>query len=343
MTKTGVRRRSLAACLAAVALAAGGCSAGDDRRDSRAPDKVTVLTAFGSFGREGYIYVAKERGYFAKHGIDATVEAGQGATQNLGLLTAGKAQFTVNDLSGVWILQGNGKFPNVRAVAAIQQNTLNSIMTLEASHITSARDLVGKTIGGTPGSTSELLWPAYAKLAGIDPGSVRWQHMPPQETPLVLAAGKVDGIGQFVVASGTVEKAAGGKKTRALAYSDVITDLYGNGIITTTKMIQENPDLVRRFRDAILEALVWSVEHPQEAGQILHQAVPATGAEAAAGELAKMRPYVYSSGRAGKIDKNRVARSVAILSGAGVINRQPSVYELVDFDFAEHAYGEAAR
>jgi NitT/TauT family transport system substrate-binding protein len=57
-------RQQLAVCLATLLLS-GGCSAtAQDRADGRV-DKVTYLTAFGSFGREGFAYVAKAKGFFA--------------------------------------------------------------------------------------------------------------------------------------------------------------------------------------------------------------------------------------------------------------------------------------
>ena len=190
-------------CLAVVLLS-GGCDADGDEQADAPVDQVTYLTAFGAFGREGFVYVAKSRGFFAARHIEVDIQAGQGATSNLKLLVAGRAQFSANDLSGVWILQGKGQFPQVRAVAAIQQRTLNSIMTLDGSGITGPKDLPGKKIGGTAGATPELLWPVYAKLSGLDPKAVTWVHMAPPLTPAALASGKVDGIGQFVVASGTV-------------------------------------------------------------------------------------------------------------------------------------------
>jgi NitT/TauT family transport system substrate-binding protein len=328
--------RQLAVCLAALLVVAAGCDADapDTDQSPDAPvDKVTYLTAFGAFGREGFAYVAKERGFFAARHIDVNIQPGQGATANLGLLAAGRAQFSANDLSGVWILQGKGQFPKIRTVAAIQQRTLNSIMTLEGSGITGPKDLPGKKIGGAPGATPELLWPVYAKLVGLDPKSVTWVHMSAQLTPAALASGKVDGIGQFVVASGTVEKAARGRKTRALAYSDVINDLYGNGLVTTTAMINNQPDLVARFRAALLEGLVWSIQHPAEAGQILHTMVPTQDATAAATELEKMASYVTEAGQVGVLDENRVVRATAILAGAGAITHTPAPHELVDFGF----------
>jgi NitT/TauT family transport system substrate-binding protein len=338
----GVRRRLVAAALLTTVLLTAGCSgsedSGGDAAAGQSTDKVTFLTAIGAFGREGYAWVAKEKGFFSKRNIDIDIQPGKGATFNLTQVSSGNAQFSANDLSGVWILQGQGKYPEIRTVAAIQQGTLNSVTVMADSGITSARDLVGKTVAGAAGASPLLLWPAYAKTAGVDPAAVTWR--PAEATQLIplLTQGKVDGVGQFVVASGSVEAVAKGRKAHVLAYSDLLTDLYGNGLVTTQKLAAENPDLVGRFRDALLEGLVYSVEHPDEAGEILNKAVPETRAATAAGELKLMQPYVLSGGKAGVIDPARVARAMAILSGAGVIPQNPPAPDkLVAFDLAPKA------
>jgi NitT/TauT family transport system substrate-binding protein len=206
-------RQQLGVCLAAVLATAGvaGCTTGtSDAGSARNPDKVTYLTAFSVFGRETYMFTAKEKGFFAKRGIDVDIQAGNDASENLRILASGRAQFSANDLSGVMILQGQGKYTDeVRAVAAIQQHTLNSIMVPASSTINRPRDLEGRTLAGAPGATPQLLFPAYAKLAGFDPGKVRWVNAAPAQTLAVLASHQADGIGQFTVAVGTVTNAAG--------------------------------------------------------------------------------------------------------------------------------------
>ncbi|MEV0394138.1 ABC transporter substrate-binding protein [Polymorphospora rubra] len=315
-----VARRAAAAVVVGLMAVTAGCTTGEPARAPDGADKVTYLTAFASFGREAYAWVALEKGFFRDRGIEVEIKPGQGSADNLKLLAAGQAQFSANDLSGVMITLGQGDYQgDVRAVAAIQQRTLNSITVLESSGITTPADLVGKRVGGVPGGAPMLLWPAYAKLAGIDPGSVQWVNAPAQQTPGLLAAGRVDGIGQFTVARGTVEKAAQGRPVHLLPYSDVIADLYGNAVIAPMSLIRDDPDLVRRFSEAILEGLVYSIDHPDEAGQILHKHVPSADPAAAAQEVALMQPYVLSNARAGVLDPERIARAIAVLQGAGVI------------------------
>jgi hypothetical protein len=65
------------------------CTGSDEQ-----PNEVTYLTAFGSFGREGYAYVAQEKGFFAKCKIRVDIQPGQGVSSNLQSLASGKAQFS---------------------------------------------------------------------------------------------------------------------------------------------------------------------------------------------------------------------------------------------------------
>ncbi|MFC0527267.1 ABC transporter substrate-binding protein [Phytohabitans kaempferiae] len=324
-------KRVSAAALVAV-LATGACDSGGEP-ETAPPDKVTYLTAVGAFGREAYAWVAKEKGFFAEAGIEVEIRPGSGTVENLGLLASGRAQFSANDLSAVMIVLGNGKYrQDVRAVAAIQQRTLNSVTALSGTGVETPRDLAGRTIGGVRGGAPWLLFPAYAKLAGIDPASVKWIGVEAAQMPKLLAVRKVDGVGQFVVARPAVEKAAGGRPAVVLPYSDVLTDLYGNALVTSTTVLREDPDLVRRFADALLAGLVYAVAHPAEAGQILRRYVPTADPVTAAAEIELMAPYIRANGLVGVFEPARVARAVAILRGTGIVTGELATTDLVAFD-----------
>jgi NitT/TauT family transport system substrate-binding protein len=278
--------------------------------------------------------VAKEKGFFAEAGIDVEIRPGSGTTENLGLLASGRAQFSANDLSAVMIVLGNGKYrADVRAVAAIQQRTLNSVTLLAGTGVSTPRELSGRTIGGVRGGAPWLLFPAYAKLAGLDAATVKWVDAEAAQMPKLLATGKLDGVGQFVVARPAVEKAAGGRPAVVLPYSDVLTDLYGNALLASTKVLREDPDLVRRFAGALLAGLLYTIGHPEEAGQILRKYVPTADAATAAAEVRLMEPYIRANGVAGAFEGARVARAIAILRGTGIVTGELPTTDLVAFDF----------
>jgi NitT/TauT family transport system substrate-binding protein len=336
------RYRALLVSVLSMALigAAGGCTSSKAEPAASGEnklDQVTYLTAFGAVGRDAFAWVAQEKGYFKEAGLDVTIQLGAATGENLKGLAAGQAQFANLDLIGAWILAGKGDYKDFRTIAAIHQQSLVSIVTLEGSGITSPKDLEGKKVGAATGSVNQLLFPAYAKLAGIDASKVQWVNAQPPQLPALLAGGQVQALSTFLIGSKGIEKAAGGKKAVILPYSKYLGDLYGNGIITTSKIAKENPDLARRFRDASLKAVKYSIEHPDEAAQILKKAQPAADITAAVGEITLMTPYVSSGGAIGAMDQERVARAIATLQAGGLIPAGLTPDAVVDFGITPKA------
>jgi NitT/TauT family transport system substrate-binding protein len=345
-----VHRRTFTRTLAAVTLATAlavtaGCSDGSDAtpdaNGAQSLAKVTYLTSFGTFGRDAYAYVAKEKGYFKEAGFDVDVKPGAGTGDNIKLILGGQAQFTPIDLTGGLLTAGKGgKDPGFTAVAGIQQRTMAAIITLDGNNIAAPKDLEGKTLADLPGSVVRNLFPTYAKLAKIDATKVTWVNGTPQTLMGTLASGQVDGIGQFVVGKPTVETVAKGKKAVLLPYSDYLQDLYGNALITSTAYAKANPDKVKKFTAALLKGLEDSITNPEEAGRILQKYVPTANPQAAAAELTLMASFVRSEASGvpvGALDSQRVARSIAILQGSGAIPAGLTPEQMISFDLVPKA------
>ncbi|MCA2212196.1 ABC transporter substrate-binding protein [Jidongwangia harbinensis] len=328
------------ALVAALLVAAVGLSActGDSDGDSGASsgkvDKVTYVTAFGAVGRDSFIWLAKEKGYFRDVGIDVEIQKGAGNVQNLTLLKSDQAQFAALDFTGAVIQSGTGKFTDWRAVAAIHQQTLVSIMTTKDTGITAPADLAGKTVATGSGSVSELLFPAYAKLAKIDAKTVKLQGAQPTALNGLMAKRKVDALSTFLLSQKALENVSK-KEVVVMPYSTYLSDLFGNAIIAKPALIASNRDLVKRFTSAALKGLQDAVDNPEEAATILNRAEPTAAVPAAVGELKAMKPYVAPPGGAplGHIDEQRVARGIAVLQSAGLMPPGMSPDKVVDFGF----------
>lgn len=339
-------RTVAAAALAAALVLVSACSSGSDSSDSASGDgasmkKVTYLTSFGNFGRDSYAWVAKEKGFFKEAGFDVDIKPGQGTGGVIQQVIGGQADFGPIDLTGGILQLGGegGENKDFVAVAAIQQRTMAAIVTTQDKGITTPKDLEGKTLADTPVSVVRNLFPTYAKLAGIDASKVTWQNGEPQTLIGTLASGKVDGIGQFVVGAPTV-KAVTKKEPVMLPYSNVMTDLYGNALITSKKLAKEEPETVKKFTAALLKGLEYSLANPKEAGEILKKNVAEANPVAAAAELELMAGYVRSSNSGtaiGTLDSGRVAKSIAILQGAGALKQNITPDQVVDFSLAPKA------
>ncbi|MFG1831245.1 ABC transporter substrate-binding protein [Micromonospora chersina] len=338
--------RTVAAAALATALAlVGGCSSDSDKSDDgksgngAALEKVTYLTSFGNFGRDSYAWVAKEKGFFKEAGFDVDIKPGQGTGSVIQTITGGQADFGPIDLTGGILQLGNGQAKDFVAVAAIQQRTMAAIVSVEGKNIATPKDLEGKKLADTPTSVVRNLFPTYAKLAGIDKDKVTWVTGEAQGLIGMLGSGAVDGIGQFVVGQPTVEAVAK-KKPVVLPYSNVMQDLYGNALITSSKIAKEKPEMVKRFTAALLKGLEYALAHPDEAGEVLKKNVPAANPAAAAAELQLMAAYVRSSNSGtaiGTLDSGRVAKSIALLQGAGALKQNLTPDQIIDFSLAPKA------
>jgi NitT/TauT family transport system substrate-binding protein len=337
-------RTFAAAALAATLVAAAGCSDDSDGKGSsggtQSLEKITYLTSFGTFGRDAYAYVAKEKGYFKDAGFDVDIKSGNGTLENLKAVVSGNAQFTPLDLTGL-LLAAGGKQPitGFAAVAGVQQRTMAAIISLQGNGINTPKDLEGKTLTDSPSSVVRNLFPTYAKAAKIDYTKVKWVDGTPQTLMGTLAAGKTAGIGQFVVGKPTVEAIAK-KPAVVLPYSDYLQDLYGNVLVTSEKYAKDNPDKTKKFTAALLKGLQDSITNPDDAGQILKKYVPTTIPQAASAELKLMEPFVRSAASGvpvGALDSQRVARSIAILQGSGQIGAGLTPEKIIDFDVVPQA------
>ena len=155
----------------------------------------------------------------------------------------------------------------------------------------------------------------------------------------MLGSGTVDGIGQFVVGQPTIETVTK-QKAVMLPYSNVMQDLYGNVLITSSKIAKEKPEMVKRFTGALLKGLDYALTNPQEAGELLKKNVDAANPAAAAAELQLMAGYVRSSNsgtQLGTLDSGRVAKSIAILQGAGALKQNITPDQIIDFSLAPKA------
>jgi NitT/TauT family transport system substrate-binding protein len=332
-----------ATLLAAVLVTASACSSSDDDSSSKTGSnagssgelkKVTYVTAFGAVGRDSFAWVAKEKGYFKDAGLDVTIQKGAGNAQILGLIKGKQADFAALDFTGAEIQAGKGAFTNWRAIAAIHQQTLVSIMTTADTGITKPIDLNGKTVATATGSVSELLFPAYAKLAGVDPKSVKIQGAQTTALNSLMAQRKVDGLSTFLLSRKALETAAK-KEVVVLPYSQYLADLFGNAIIARDDVIAGDKDMVKKFTEAAMKGLQYTIDHPEEAADIMHKAEPTAAVPAAIGEINAMKPYVSPPNGAplGHLDQERVARSIAILQGNGLIPAGLTPDKVVDFSF----------
>lgn len=306
----------LVAALAVVALTvAGGAGA---RVVTPQATTIDYATSFGNFGRDAYVYVAIEKGFFRDAGFDVKVTPGPGSVDNIKLVAAGRLDYAPVDIGALVTTRANEGLP-VKVVSVVHQNTMSAIFTLEEEGITTPKQLEGRSLADSPSSTVRVLFPLYAKKAGVDASKVTWRDAAPPALPALLATKQVAGIGQFSVGLPLISKAAGGRKIRSFKYSKVLPGLLGIGVVASDEKIRSNPREVRAFVRALNRGLLWSIQNPGQAGGILNKYVPLADPVVAAQELRIMKFFVENAFTrrkgvgVGAIDTSKIASTISVV------------------------------
>jgi len=232
-----------------------------------AADKINTAYISTTPGSSSVLWVAKETRVFDKHGIDATVIFISGSVRGIQAILAG--EIPIGEGGGPGLASARLAGGDVVAVAG----NVNVLPYYLVSHPTIKRheDLKGK-IGGThiAGTTAEFALKVGLKKLGIDPL---------KDVSLRVIGGAIErmvalqkGIVQF-----TVVTEAGKAQAEKLGYPTVV-DMVAlqipfpqNGIYTSTKLIRENPDFVRRYLRAYTETIHFYKTRKEETLKIMRK------------------------------------------------------------------------
>ncbi len=249
---------------AIVALAAGAAEAQD-----RPADHVSVRADVFFYGAHVPIMLGIVDGIYKKHGIDATLAAGRGSATTIQTVANMSDQFGFAD--GATLVRLTAQGLRAKQIVGILQIGSNSIMTLPDSGITKPRDLNGKTTGFAPGSATDQIFPAFAKKAGVDFASIKGLSVDPPTRDSLFLLKKIDFDMALAVAQLPILQERCGCKLNLMRFSDYGLSLMSNGLIASDKIIAENPDLVRRFTAATVEAIAAAVANPKHGIDVFMQ------------------------------------------------------------------------
>ncbi len=161
------------------------------------------------------------------------------------------------------------------------------IFSLKKTGIRTPANLKGKRIGGAMWDVNRIIFPAFAKINGLDPEAVNWVSTTPAAKAASLLAGKLDAITNFTTDGIPLRARAKdlGLEIAEMQFRDWGLDLYSAGIVATDKLIAENRDLVTRFVRATIKGFAATLEDPKAAVSALIQKAPTLSSDLALKQL----------------------------------------------------------
>jgi ABC-type nitrate/sulfonate/bicarbonate transport system substrate-binding protein len=251
-----------------------GCQSSNKAKDTKktAPkQKVTVMLDWFPNTNHTGLYVAKDKGYFAKEGLDVQiVQPAEGG--NPQLVASGKSDFAVSYQEEVTVARSQ-KIPVVAVAAVIQHNTSGFASPVE-KNIKTPKDFEGKTYGGWGSPSEAAMIQALMKKYGADFSKVNIVNIGSAD---FFASVKKNIDFSWIFEGWTgIEAETKGMKLNFinLRDEDKALDYYTPVIITSEKNIAENPELVNKFMRATSKGYQFAIKNPDQAAQILIKNVP---------------------------------------------------------------------
>ncbi|WP_117212026.1 ABC transporter substrate-binding protein [Allorhizocola rhizosphaerae] len=267
-----MRRRlaALATLLVLFGQSACGGGAAPPVTQPGQPDRVTVGVI--PILDVAPIYLGRQKEFFKKRNIELELTLASGGAAIVPAVVSGQYQFGFSNVISL-LLAGSNGLPlkvvcNGNNSTGVDGSDFAALMVKGDSPIKTPADLAGKTVAAnTLKNIVDTSVRASVRKAGGDPKGVRFVELPFPQQPAALKAGQVDAV--FVVEPFQQAVLADGGRKIASSYVDTAPNLAVALYFTSQQTIAANPDLVRRFTEAMKESLAYADAHPDEARAVI--------------------------------------------------------------------------
>ncbi len=219
------------------------------------------------------VFVAADKGFFAKHGLQAEFVRVGSSTQVIEAVIAGRAEvgsgIAVATALAAW-QTSPGLFRVIGLVEFTGEGRDDCILVKKDSPITQFADLAGKKIGSLPGSTwMPLVVQIVAERHGLPAKSVQYVGIAPSLQVEALLAGTVDAI--YATAAQCDQALEMGVARIILENPQTLVMNPAPSLVAviSTSFEKTQPRGARAVEEALNEALAYVKTHPSDSEALL--------------------------------------------------------------------------
>lgn len=300
-----------------------------------AQTKLKMVLNWKYQGPQGWFFLAEDRGYFKKAGIDIQMDQGNGSGAPIPLVANGTYDVGFGDINALIQFAATKPAEAPIAVYVMYNQPPFTVAVRADSPIKTPKDFEGKKLGGAAGDGALKLFPALCKIAKIDCTKVEITNMQPNLREQMLMNKQVDGAFGYVNTIRFSAKLMGvaDNDIRYINFGDYGMNLYSNAIIVSKKLVAEKPEVVKGLVAAINQGLQDALKDPDAAIAAVAKREPlikpAVEKERFMATLhdEMNSPEIAKIGL-GNVDKERLKKSIDILVEANGLTRTPTVDEV---------------
>ena len=306
-------KRAMLVTLVATVLALAAVAAAPQAQPVQ---KVVFALNWFAVGDHAAYWVALEKGYYRARGLDVDLVNSKGSGDSIAKVDTGRADIGLADASVVVPRVAQGA--KIKVVGAVFDNTPLNIWTRKDTGITRPKDLEGKVLAAPPGDSQRQLFPAFAKLNGVDEARVTWLTIEPAAKFVALAEKRADAVPDYTTGQPFWEKAVGKDNLVRMPWSQFGFDVYSMSIFASEKTVAERPRVLRDFVAASYMGWRDVMQDPKAALAIFKKRVPDIDLSLIEPNmmlgLELMRTERYATHGIGWIERGKMCKTVELIN-----------------------------
>src|SRR5262245_14298214 len=211
-------------------------------------------------GYHAPIYLAIEKGWFAKEGISVKVVDGNGSNATVQLVDAGHVDVGFAAVSSMAFVRAKGA--KITSIAGIFRKGDLAMMVPKDSNIMSVKDLKGKLVLTPAGSFEAPFLDAFFATGGLKRSDLNLTTVDISARLPMYLTGKADAIFASTAFNWVIAEAQ--KPSRLIQFSDVGLNLPGFGVVVSEATLAKKGEALKKFASVLAGSWGYVLKGHQE-------------------------------------------------------------------------------
>jgi NitT/TauT family transport system substrate-binding protein len=268
-----------------------------------------VKVAFATWVGYGPLYIAKEKGFFDKYGLDVDLIIIDDESQYAAAMASGNIDALGNVLDREVIHFAKGT-PETVLFAMDESSGGDGIIS--SGEIKTLKDLAGKNVGLDKSSTSYFFFLTAIQKAGLPEDQVNIHEMGASDAGAAFVAGRLDAAVTWEPwLSGANQRQGGHVLASSKDFPRTIVDVF----VMRNDFIKDHPEAATGMTRAWMEAVEWYRANPDEGNAIMAKNLGESAADIA--DMASGVTFFCADGNKAFFDKATQSDIYEVAARAG--------------------------
>lgn len=245
-----------------------GSAAGETDGDSLTEITVGVIP----IASNAPIYLGDAEGFFEEEGLSLEIRDTVGGAAAIPAVQSGDFDFADSNLVSIMVAKDRGLDLTIVATGSAStgdsDEDATAVVVPEDSSIQSPADLAGSTVSvNTLENIGDTTISAVVEADGGDPSSIEYMEVPFPDVPAALSNNQVDAA--WVAEPFLTQVLSEGARVVTYNYADFHPNTHIEGYFATNQTVEDEPDVVERFQNAMNRSHEYAEENPQAVRDII--------------------------------------------------------------------------